>query len=171
MSLTRRIRGLLGMALTWGVLGAVVGIPLYAVVFRVWNFTPAHTRRLLTTFTLWEGLSFTWGVACGLSFGIVLLALERRRPLHQLTPARVAAWGAVAGALFPAAITSRAILGGGDPFYFGGIIAASALTGAVWARMSVAIARRAPEPAALPLDPAGQMQSRTAFSAEREPAV
>jgi hypothetical protein len=113
---------------------------------RAWNFSPANWRRLLTTFTAWEGLSFTWGVACGLVFGLALLALERKRPLHQLAPLRVAALGAVAGALFPAAITSRAILGGADPFYFGGIIAASALTGAIWARMSVAIAKRTPAP-------------------------
>jgi len=171
MSLIRKVRGLVGTALTWGALGAVVGIPVYIFAMRAWNFTPAHWRRLLTTFTVWEGMSFAWGVACGLAFGLALLALERRRPLHQLTPSRVAAWGAVAGALFPAALTFRAILGGGDPFYFGGIIAASGLTGAIWARLSVAIANRAPDPAALPFEPAVEIQPHPSLSPHRERAL
>jgi hypothetical protein len=141
----RRLRGLLGTTLTWGVLGAIVGFPVYLslALMGPWPVNAIRWERELTKLAAWEGMSFLWGLACGLAFAVVLLLVERRQR-KQLAPTRVAAWGALAGGLFPAAVTFGALFGGGDPFYFGGIVAASSLTGAIWARMSVAIARRAP---------------------------
>jgi hypothetical protein len=139
----RRLRGLIGTTLTWGALGALLGLPVYLAVMRPWPLSDVRWERLLTTLAAWEGASFLWGLACGLAFAFALLAVERRQR-QQLTPTRVAVWGALAGAFFPAVVTFGALFGGGDPFYFGGIVAASALTGGIWARMSVALARRAP---------------------------
>jgi hypothetical protein len=139
----RRLRGLIGTTLTWGVLGAVLGLPVFVAVMRPWPLSAIRWERFLTLLAVWEGASVLWGLACGLCFAFALLAVERRQR-QQLTPTRVAAWGALAGAFFPAVITFGALFGGGDPFYFGGIVAASALTGGIWARMSVALARRAP---------------------------
>lgn len=141
--MNRQLRGVVGMTLTWGAVGAVVGVPVYLAVMRPWPLSAMRWERFFSTFVAWEGAAVLWGLACGLSFAFALLAVERRQQ-RQLHPARVAAWGAIAGGWFPAALTFGAIFAGGDPLYFGGIVAASALTGALWARMSVALARRAP---------------------------
>lgn len=139
----RRLRGVIGTTLTWGALGAVLGLPVYVAVMRPWPLGAIRWERFLTTLVTWEGAAVLWGLACGLSFAFALLAIERRRQ-RQLTPLRVATWGALAGGWFPAALTFGAIFAGGDPLYFGGIVTASALTGAIWARTSIALARRAP---------------------------
>jgi hypothetical protein len=157
MFFARRLKGLLGTALTWGVVGALAGVPVFVAIMRPWPLSLVRWDRFLSLFAKWEGMSALWGVICGLLFGLALLALERKNRLHELTPTRVAAWGAIAGGLFPAALTIRPLLGGANPFYFGGIILASALTGAIWARMSVALARRVPSGpgmVALPLETA-----------------
>lgn len=142
MSLIRLLRGLLGTALTWGVIGAVVGVPTYVVVMRPWPLSDMNWQRMLTTFGAWEGASFLWGLATGLTFGLVIAALERSRRLQQLEPSRVALWGAVAGAAFPSVLAIAPLMSGASAVYFGLIIAASAVTGAVWAHASLKIARR-----------------------------
>ena len=145
----RRLRGLIGTTLTWGVLGAIVGFPVYLslALMGPWHVSAIRWERELTKLAAWEGMSFLWGLACGLAFALALLAVERRQR-QQLAPTRVAAWGALAGGLFPLAVTAHALLSSGDPLYFGGIVAASSLTGAIWARTSVALARQAPPVAA-----------------------
>ena len=152
----RRIRGLVGTALTWGAMGAVVGVGAFVGVMRPWPISAIRWEPFLTRFALWEGMSITWGLACGLAFALVFLALERSRGLQQLSPTRVTAWGALAGAVFPALLSVRPLLGGASVAYFGGIVLASALAGAIWARMSVALARRglllSAEPAAIGAD-------------------
>ena len=140
----RRIRGLVGTALTWGAIGAVVGVGAFVVVSRPWPISAIRWERFLTQFARWEGASALWGIACGLAFSLVFLALERSRGLQQLSLNRVTAWGALAGAVFPALLSVRPLLGGASIAYFGGIVLASALAGAIWARLSVALARRAP---------------------------
>ena len=160
MSLTRRIRGTIGTALTWGVFGAIVGIPTFVAVMRPWPLSAIRWERFLKLFAFWEGASTLWGFVCGLAFAFVFLAFERTRGLHQLSRTRVAAWGALAGAAFPALLFVRPLLDGASVPYFGGIILASGLAGAIWARMTVALARRAPaesESAALSNDVAPAM--------------
>ena len=145
MSVMRRIRGLVGTALTWGGLGVLVGVGAFAAVFRPWPLN-AHTwPRAVELFTKWEAAAFAWGVASGLAFGLVILALERTRRWAQLSPARLTAWGALAGGLFPALLSLRPLLDGASATYFGLIVAASTLAGAAWARASFAMARRVPD--------------------------
>ncbi len=145
MSLMRRVRGLVGTALTWGGMGLVAGVAVFIGVYRPWPLTADMFPRAIQLFLKWEAASFVWGVASGLSFGLVVLGLERTRRWSQLSRARITAWGAVAGGLFPTLLSIRPIMAGSSVTYFGLIIGASALAGAAWARASFAMARRVPD--------------------------
>ena len=144
MMLYRRIRGLVGTALTWGAVGAVVGVGAFLVVCRPWRPGAINWSRALELFRIWEGAAIMWGVACGLAFGLVILANERTRRFSQLSARRVTLWGALAGAAFPMLLSIRPILSGASVSYFGWIVGASAVAGALWARGAMAIARRVP---------------------------
>jgi hypothetical protein len=144
MTLIRRLRGLVGTALIWGAIGAVMGVGAFVAVFRPWPLNAETLPRVLQLFIKWEAASVLWGIATGLTFGLVILALERTRRWSELTPSRLTAWGAVAGALFPALLSIRPLMSGASPVYFGLIIGGSALAGALWARASFALARRLP---------------------------
>jgi hypothetical protein len=155
MSLVRRVRGLVGTALIWGVMGAIAGVGVFIAVFRPWPLRAETLPRALTLFARWELGSTIWGIATGLTFGLVVLALERTRGWRDLSKARITAWGALAGALFPTLLSIRPIQSGSSVTYFGLIIGGSALAGALWARTSFALARRTgdePTPALLPAD-------------------
>lgn len=167
MSLLRRLRGLIGTALTWGGIGAVVGVGAFIAVFRPWPLNADTLPRALQLFAKWEAASVVWGIATGLTFGLVILALERTSRWPDLSRARITAWGAIAGGLFPALLSIRPLLAGASPVYFGLIIAGSALAGAAWARASFTLARRLPddhERGMLPLQ-------RTETLPNAEPAV
>jgi hypothetical protein len=145
MTIIRRVRGLVGTALTWGGVGALVGVGAFLAVFRPWPVNASTWVRTMELFVKWEGASVVWGVASGLAFGLVILMLERSRHWPQLSSARISAWGALAGGLFPALLSVGPLLGGASATYFGLIVGASTLAGAAWARASFAIARRAPD--------------------------
>jgi hypothetical protein len=147
MSLKRRIRGVVGTALMWGGIGAVLGIGVFVAVFRPWRPSVISWQRALTFIAQWEATSILWGVACGTSFALVMIALERRRQLRELSAGRITAWGAIGGALSPTMLSILPLRSGASPIYFGLIIGASAIAGALWARASFAIARRLPDPA------------------------
>jgi hypothetical protein len=144
MSLIRRVRGLVGTALIWGGIGALVGVGAFVAVFRPWPLNAETLPRALQLFAKWEAASLLWGVATGLTFGLVILALERTRRWSELSTARITTWGAVAGSLFPALLSIRPLMSGSSAVYFGLIIGGSALAGALWARASFALARRIP---------------------------
>lgn len=166
MSLARRIRGLVGTALTWGVIGALIGIPAFIVVMRPWPLSAVRWERFIRLFSMWEVAAFAWGAAGGLAFALAFIALERSRRLSQLSLTRVAVWGALAGAVLPAILVGRQLVGS-NPAYYGAIIAAGALGGAIWARIALAIARRAPAEAEADLLPEGASSPIT--TREREP--
>jgi hypothetical protein len=67
MTILRRLRGLVGTALTWGAIGAAVGVGAFVVIFHPWPLSEVRWERTLTMFAVWEGVSFLWGVACGLA--------------------------------------------------------------------------------------------------------
>ena len=95
MRLLRRIRGIVGTALTWatgwGILGAVVSA-LAILASGPWDGAPVAGMIFLGALFL-----ATYGFIAGLVFSLVVLAAERRRTLHQLTLPRVPR-GAVSGA-------------------------------------------------------------------------
>ncbi len=170
MSVLRRLRGLVGTALTWGGIGVIAGVVAFVAVYRPWPLPAEYLPRALQLFAKWELASFVWGVASGLSFGLVVLALERTSRWPQLSRARITAWGALAGGLFPALLSIRPLLVGASTTYFGLIIGASALAGAAWARASFALARRVPDETpqlVLPRESAEPLSSRASATHNR----
>ena len=92
MRLLRRIRGIVGTALTWaagwGILGAV-GFPLAVLVS---NLPAGEIVPGILTMA-------TFGMLTGGLFSLVVMAAERRRTLDQLNLGRVAAWGGLGSTL------------------------------------------------------------------------
>src|SRR5690348_1002175 len=88
----RRLRGALGIGTLWGVTGVVVG-KVAGLVVGV--FTGLPLPATFVSFGIGAGIL---GFALGTSFAVVLSTLERGRTADQLTPARAAGWGALAGA-------------------------------------------------------------------------
>lgn len=132
----RRIRGAVGMGLTWGAAWLGAGLLLLLVV----GFGAADVP-----FPLGFGaLGFLGGVTCSGILGIV----ERRRSFEELSLPRFAAWGAAGGLLLSVVVALVAALGGDaallDNFAFLGPL--FAVAGAGSAAGSLALARGAEEP-------------------------
>ena len=123
----RRIRGALGMGITWAAAWFAVGfVPRW--VFGVQTDLPLPL--------LFGGLGFFSGV----TFSGLLMLTEGRRRLDQLSLSRVAGWGAVGGVLLSALFVSGASLGWGEVL---AISTTFALASAVSASGSLALAGRA----------------------------
>jgi len=137
----RRIRGALGMGLTWALAGFLAGMGI-ELIHNIWP------NPLGSAVDIWPAALAYPGFFGGVAFSAVLGIAGRRRRFDELSLPGVAAWGAVGGllvSLIPAAMVAvglatpnvpvwqitLAILG---PFTVGGAIAASA---------SLALARKA----------------------------
>ncbi len=128
----RRIRGAIGLGLTWalgwaGLFGMVLLIMAGSDLLEGWDLL--YTVRAL----LGTGAA---GFIAGSVFGVVLSILEGRRTLEELSLWRIAMWGGLGGLAF------AAVLG---PQYLGEVIALW-LLGVGSASGSVALARRDAEP-------------------------
>ncbi len=129
----RRIRGAIGMGLTWAiVLGAVGGLPRW--VFGVNTDVPIPL------------VAGVFGFIAGVTFSGLLVLIEGRRPSAQLSLPRFAAWGAMGGLLLSALWAEAASLSLGDVLM---VAPAFAVACAACASGSLLLARRA-EPRALP---------------------
>lgn len=128
----RRIRGAVGMGLTWGVAGFLAGIGI-ELVHNLWP------NPLGSAVDIWPAALAYPGFLGGVAFSAVLGIAGRRRRFDELSLPGVAAWGAVGGlfvSLIPAVMVAigfatpniplwqitLALLG---PFTLGGAIAAS----------------------------------------------
>ncbi|MCG6989601.1 MAG: hypothetical protein LJF06_15675 [Gemmatimonadetes bacterium] len=137
----RRIRGALGMGLTWALAGFLAGMGI-ELIHNIWP------NPLGSAVDIWPAALAYPGFFGGVAFSAVLGIAGRRRRFDELSLPGVAAWGAVGGllvSLIPAAMVvvglatpnvpiwqiTVALLG---PFTVGGAIAASA---------SLALARKA----------------------------
>src|SRR5256714_12918466 len=96
----RRIRGAIGMGITWGVAWAGAGTVL-AVVTRF---------RADAAFPLVFGVL---GFIAGVIFSALLALIEGGRRLDQMSLPRFAGWGAIGGLLLSALFAEAASLGGG----------------------------------------------------------
>jgi hypothetical protein len=141
----RKMRGVVGTGLIWGLPGAVVGA-IGGVVASVFGGAPLLGTIAYGGFVL-GGTFFLLGT----SFAALLALGEGRRTLDELTPWRAAAWGAVAGGVAP--FLALLILEPGtavllsDPRLLTAFLAASGSYGALTAAMAagtIAVARRAP---------------------------
>jgi len=123
----RRIRGAIGMGVTWGAAWAGAGMVL-AVVTGFKADAP---------FPLVFGVL---GFFAGVTFSAFLALTEGRRRFDQMSLPRFGAWGAIGGLVFSALFAKAASLGWGDVL---AIAPTFALASAVCASGSLAVARRA----------------------------
>lgn len=136
MSLLRRIRGIVGNALTWSAAWGVVGAAIYAVAATTWNLPAgAPVGGMILTGALFLAI---YGFIAGGAFSLVLLAAERKRTLHQLSPRRVAVWGGLGSLLMAVA----PLVSFGFTSDLGVFLLGTGLLGAVSAAGSLSVARR-----------------------------
>lgn len=122
----RRIRGAIGMGVTWGVAWLAAGLVLLVIV---------GPNAADVPFPLFFGLL---GFLAGLLFSGVLGLVERRRSFEEMSLPRFAGWGAVGGFLLSVALSAG--LGWDALPLLGSIFAVS---GAACAAGSLALARKA----------------------------
>lgn len=137
MRLLRRIRGIVGTALTWATAWGVVGAVWMGIVFLVGDFPPEASAAgmILVGFILLG----VYGFLAGIAFSLVVLAAERKRTIHQLTLRRVAAWGGLGATLMfavPVALSTPSMLVKGIT------LLVTTLLGAGSAAATLSVARR-----------------------------
>jgi hypothetical protein len=123
----RRIRGAIGMGLTWAAAWSVVG----------------SAPRWLFGFNADVPFPLVFGVLgfiSGLTFSGILFLAEGRRTLDQMSLPRFTVWGAVGGILVSALFTRMASLSAGDVLM---VAPTFAVACAISASGSLALARRA----------------------------
>lgn len=91
----RRLRGLVGIGVTWGVLWALFGV---ALVMGLRAFAPASAGE--GALVVGRVLGFA-GFVSGVAFGTLLTVAERRRNLQSLALWRAGLWGAIGAAVIP----------------------------------------------------------------------
>ena len=104
MSIVRKLRGMLGMAVVWGVAWAPLGA-LWTLI--EWADTQLGVGRAflvpMPPLAAPMIMCGAWGFIAGAIFSVVLAAAERRRGgLAGLSLRRTAAWGALGGVVLPA---------------------------------------------------------------------
>lgn len=126
----RRIRGAIGIGLTWGAVWFGAGI----VLARVPGFESDLPFALLFA---------PLGLVTGVIFSGILVAIERGRGFDRMSLPRFAAWGAVGGLLLSGTFVVAAALRGGS-MWGEFLVFGPALTSAsaVCAAGSLAAARR-----------------------------
>jgi hypothetical protein len=123
----RRIRGAIGMGVTWAAAWFVAGsVPR-------WVFGVNTDAPLPLVFGL-------FGLMAGIVFSAVLALTEGRRSFDEMSLPRFAGWGAIGGLVLSAILAKAASLGWGDVLALAPILAVAS---AVSASGSLAMARRA----------------------------
>jgi hypothetical protein len=123
----RRLRGALGIGLTWAVAWSAVGlVPRWLLGFNPDAPFPIIFGAL--------------GFVAGVTFSTVLMLTEGRRRFDQMSVKRFAGWGAVGGVLLSAVFSKAASLDAGDVMM---IVPTFAAASALCAAGSLALARRA----------------------------
>jgi hypothetical protein len=127
MNWVRRIRGTIGMGVTWAAALSVVGaIPRW--IFGVDTDVPIPL------------LFGAFGFIAGVTFSAILMLTERRRSFDQMSIRRFAGWGALGGLLLSALWAGAETLPCGEVL---AIAPAFAVACAASASGSLALARRA----------------------------
>lgn len=137
----QRVRGAIGMGLTWAAgwapIGALVGVVLNAVLP---GFPPIGLGTVVavnaTTFAV---LGFVGGTI----FATVLRLTEGHRRFEELYLLRFAGWGAVGGLLLGGVAVAVGLWGSGFGRIGAAMIGAATLLGAGSASGSLALARKA----------------------------
>ncbi len=151
MLFLRRLRGVIGTALTWGTSWATVGLVLGSIALRFVPPGVLPADALFQTTLRWGIL----GTVSGAAFAIALSLAEKRRAraVDELTGRRVAWWGAVGGAALPAAVlpfVALTVPAALIPALF--LVPVGSALGAASAAASLRLARRAQRLAGPPGD-------------------
>lgn len=135
-----RIRGAIGMGLTWAAgwapIGAVLGWVLHLVL-------PGGGLGLGGVIALNAATFAVLGFLGGTIFASVLRLTEGRRRFDELSLPRFAGWGAVGGLVLGGVAVSAGLWGGGLGVLGAGMMGAATLLGAGSAAASLAVARAA----------------------------
>src|SRR5450631_3765896 len=123
--MTRRLRGVLGIALTWGAVWAFGGFALNSLMLPFLRSGPLSDTSftdVLVQVTLRWGL---FGAVSGAAFAVILSRLTRRgETLESLSMQSVTRWGSLGGVVpalaltpvlfvaHPAAVIGAAVFGG-----------------------------------------------------------
>jgi hypothetical protein len=137
----RRIRGAVGIGLTWGVSGFLVGASI-EMIHNVWPNT------LGSRVDIWPAALAYPGFFGGVIFSTVLGIAGRRRRFDELSLPRFATWGAVGGlvvSLVPAAMVAMGLATPNIPLWqiTAALVGPCTFGGAVAASGSLALARMA----------------------------
>lgn len=127
-TLLRRLRGALGVAVTWAIGWGVVMFVIGTVISIVDppSIDPGEEPWRLALIVA------PVGAISGAVFALVFAVAERHRRLHDLSGWRAAAWGAIGGAALPLLTPMN-----------NSIVYNTAVLGALFAGTTVAIVRRA----------------------------
>ena len=137
----RRVRGAVGMGLTWAVGGFVVGSGI-EMIHNVW---PNSLGSLVDIWPATLALPAFFG---GVVFSTVLVIAGRRRRFDELSLPRFAAWGALGGllvSLIPAAMVAMGVVTLNVPLwpFTAALVVPLTLGSAIAASGSLAVARMA----------------------------
>ncbi len=139
----RKLRGILGIGVIWGVAGSALGVTGWAIA-SIFGINPPRSEVIVS---LLNGVPF---FAVGSGFAVVLTMMDGRRTFDELSPKRAALWGALAGATVFPIVACLIVLGLGlgneiplavliaHGLIFGGAVTAGLAAG------TVSLARRAP---------------------------
>ncbi len=133
----RRIRGAVGMGLTWAVGWTLVGMLTMVVIYTI-------LPRLPDVFDIWIPVFAYPGFLCGVGFSMVLRIAEGRRRFDELSLPRFAAWGALGGMLV-GALVFAAGFAEAPTAALAAIMGTTTLLSAVSASGSLALARKEEE--------------------------
>ena len=146
-SLLRKLRGMLGVGLTWSIGWVIVMLIIGSIIGVVDpdSIDPGEEPWRMA------GIIGAAGFFSGAVFAAILSSAERRRSIRDLSLPRAALWGALGGAALPLLTTVN-----------DAVLTTTAPLGAIFAVSTIAIARRAalrePEEAEL-LPPPGRATS------------
>lgn len=137
----RRVRGALGMGLTWAVAGFFAGMGI-ELLHNIWP------NPLGSAVDIWPAALAYPGFFGGVAFSAVLGIAGRRRRFDELSLPRVAAWGAVGGlmvSLIPAAMVGIGLATPNAPLWqiTAALVGPFTAGGAAAAAGSLALARMA----------------------------
>lgn len=136
-----RLRGALGMGLTWGVAGFAAGMGI-ELVHNIWP------NPLGAAVDIWPAALAYPGLVGGVAFSVVLGVAARGRRLDELSMPAVAGWGALGGllvSLIPAAMVAAGLGTANEPIVAITLALLGPFTagGAIAASTSLALARKA----------------------------
>jgi hypothetical protein len=144
-NLLRRIRGAIGMGLTWSIPWAAVSAVTRAAIIYFLVPLPADLSRLNVVLqaAITNGISGALiGFLTGTAFSLVLTMAERNRTLSSLSARRFALWGAAAGGVTATTLVTLTWSGGVPNLVFASsFITVSVALGAACAALTLRLAR------------------------------